>query len=134
MHGSSWYIIKVTKFSIIWRGSWSWNWTLPLTHFSPPILTNSLSNGLRYQRAITALPDAPSMTLTFLAQQFLMEFVAKIYVIVLLVYSTVSLSRPMSSILQFLLIVFQFCWHWGISRTSFLHLLQNPIDIFYTIP
>lgn len=134
MHGSSWYIIKISKFSIIWRGSWSWNWTLPLTHFSPTILTNSLSSGLRYQSAITALFDAPSMTLTFLAQQFLMEFVAKIYVIVLLVYSTVSLSRPMSSISHFLLIVFQFCWHRGISRTSFLYLLQNPIDIFYTIP
>ena len=71
------------------------------------------------------------MSLTLLTNPFASAFPATNFAIRQLFHSAApSLSRTISPTLQFLLMVFCFCQHWNVARTSFLHLLQNSLEIF----
>ena len=97
------------------KGSLSWNQTqniiiaYHLSHLLSTSITNLLTGRSRYRRAISVVPDVPSMILTLLSP-FLSAFVATIFAIGQLFHSAVaSLSRTISPTLQFLLMVLHFC-------------------------
>ena len=119
------------------KGSLSWNQTqiYYLSHSFTTSITNLLTGRSRYWMTISVVPDVPSMSLTLLTNPFSSVFVATIFAIGQLFHSAAaSLSRTISPTLQFLLMVFHFCQHWSVARTSFLHLLQNSFEMCCTLP
>ena len=123
-----------TSQSII-KGSLSWNQTQAyhLSHSLSTSIFNLLTGCSRYWRAISIVPYVPSMGLTLLTNPFSSVTVATIFAIGQLFRSAASLSRTVSPTLQFLLMVFHFCQHWSVARTSFLHLLQISLEMCCTL-
>ena len=139
-NGSSQYVKTYRNFSIIHKGSLSWNQTQNIiiayhvSHSFSTSITNLITDRSRYQIAISVVPNVPIMSLTLLTNPFLSAFFATIFVIDQLSHSAAaSLSRTISLTLQFLLMVFHFYRYWSVTRTSFLHLLQNSLEICCTL-
>ena len=115
-NGSSQYVKTYRNFSIIHKGSLSWNRTQNIiiayhvSHSFSTSITNLITDCSRYQIAISVVPNVPIiMSLTLLTNPFLSAFFATIFVIDQLFHSAAaSLSRTTSPTLQFLLMVFHF--------------------------
>ena len=108
--------------------------TYQLSHSFSTSITNLLTGHSRCWRAMSVVPDVPSMSLTLLTNQFLSAFVTTIFAIGQLYRcAAVSLRRTISPTFQFFLMVFHFFRHWSVARTSFLHLLQNSLEMCCTL-
>ena len=104
------------------------------SHSSSSSITNLITGCSRYQRAISAVIDAPTISLTYLTNPLLSAFVATIFAIDQLSHSAAaSLSRAISLTLHVHLMAFHFCRHWSVAKTSFLNQLQNSLEICCTL-
>ena len=104
------------------------------TDFQWLFLTNttSLFTGLsKYSVELSYLSEAPINNLTLRALPLLSLYTFTIQAIGHSLWSASCLSNTVSLTRQFRFWLFHFFLFWRVSRTSFLHLPQNPLDTSY---
>ena len=109
INGSSQYVKTYRNFSIIHKGSLSWNQTQNIiiayhvSHSFSTSITNLITDRSRYQIAISVVPNVPIMSLTLLTNPFLSAFFATIFVIDQLFHSAAASIFTDTEVLQELL-------------------------------